>query len=239
IGGAAHLFGGEDRLLADAQCCLARQGLTARFAIAPTVGAAWALAHYGPDRAILAAPTGSRAERSDPARLCTGSVDAIAGVLAELPVAALRLGGGTLSVLRRLGLQPIGDLAGIGRDALRRRFRQHSPDLNPLIRLDQMLGRAPEPLVPVVAVQPAWVQCRLPEPVRHREWLEHIVADLARDMAHELEARGEGARRLELGLWRVDGEMVVRNIELAAATRDPMHMARLFKTRLDSVDAGF
>jgi protein ImuB len=234
VGGVAHLFGGERPLLADAQSCLVRQGFTARLAIAPTAGAAWALAHYGPADAILACPpvpSSSRAEHDEN--------EWIADALADLPVAALRLDGEVLLVLRRLGLKRIGDLAGIGRDALRRRFRRHSPELNPLVRLDQLLGRVPEPLLPVPAVQPAWVQRRLPEPVRHREWLECVIADLAMDMARELEARGEGARRLELGLWRVDGGMAVRSIELAAATRDPVHIARLFGARLDAVDAGF
>jgi len=39
----------------------------------------------------------------------------------------------------------IGDLAGIGRDALKRRFRKsRSPAANTLLRLDQLLGRLPE-----------------------------------------------------------------------------------------------
>lgn len=229
VAGVAHLFGDEVGLLADARHCLARQGLTARLAIAPTVGAAWALAHYGPEGTILPdAPLGG-----------TGGNGSIIDALADLPVAALRLDDEVLLVLRRLGLKRIGDLAEIGRDALRRRFRQHSPELNPLIRLDRLLGRAPEPLLPVVLKKPAWVQRRLLEPIRHREGLEQVLADLAGDMARELETRGEGARRLELGLWRVDGDMTMRSVELAAATRDPAHIARLFSARLDAIDAGF
>jgi len=229
VGGAAHLFGGESRLLADARHCLARQGLTARLALAPTAGAAWALAHYGPEEAIL----------PDASLRGPGEDGGMADALACLPVAALRLDDEVLLVLRRLGLKRIGDLAGIGRDALRRRFRQHSPELNPLIRLDRLLGRAAEPLLPIELVQPAWVQRRLLEPIRHREALEHVLADLAGDMACELERRGEGARRLELGLWRVDGDVAMRSVELAAATRDPAHIARLFSARLDAIDAGF
>jgi protein ImuB len=241
VGGTAHLFGGEGRLLADARRCLARQGLTVRLAIAPTAGAAWALAHYGPERAILASPStrsALRAGRSDPEPR-NAENEGIADALADLPVAALRLDGELLLVLRRLGLKRIGDLARVGRDALHRRFRQHSPERNPLVRLDQLLGRAPEPLLPLVAPQAAWVQRRLLEPVRHREWLGLIVADLAEDMARELETRGEGARRLELGLWRVDGDVAMRSVELAAATRDPAHIARLFQARLDAIEAGF
>jgi protein ImuB len=221
ISGTAHLFGDEGRLLDDAEACFVRQEVTACLAIAPTAGAAWALAHHGPDRAILA----------------EGDVETR---LMNLPVAALRLDDDVLLVLRRLGLKRIGDLADIGRDALKRRFRgQHSLNSDLLLRLDQLLGRVSEPLTPVVMVQPALVQRRLQEPIRHRELLDRVVADLASDMVRELEMRGEGARRLELGLWRVDGDVAVRSVELAAATRDPAHIARLFAARLDDVDAGF
>src|SRR5688572_26371878 len=48
VSAVAHLFGGEADLLADAHDRFAAQGLIARVAIAPTAGAAWALAHYGP-----------------------------------------------------------------------------------------------------------------------------------------------------------------------------------------------
>ncbi|MEO6041281.1 MAG: DUF6504 family protein, partial [Croceibacterium sp.] len=222
---AGHLFGGEARLLADAQARLEARGLTARLAIAPTAGSAWALAHYGPERAILAPH------------------DDLEARLAALPVAALRLDPAVLVVLRRLGLKRLGDLfgfgAGIGRDALHRRFRQRAPAANPLHRLDQLLGRVPEPLLPVVPVPPALAERRLLEPIRHRELLGRVVADLAADLARELELRGEGARRLELGLWRVDGDALVRSLELAAATRDAGHIARLLAARLDHIDAGF
>lgn len=218
----AHLFGGETRLLTDAQDILGHRGLTARLAIAPTAGAAWALAHFGPERAILAP------DDDMPARL------------ADLPVAALRLDNDVLTVLRRLGLRRLGQLSGIGRDALQRRFRnRRSPAANPLIRLDQILGRVPEPLLPVVPLHMPLVQRRLMEPIRHRELLDRVVRDLAVDMARQLEGLGQGARRLELGLWRVDGEVVERTLELAAATRDSAHLVRLLASRLDDVDAGF
>lgn len=223
----AHLFGGEERLLADVHARLASQGLTARAAIAPTAGAAWALAHYGRASAIL--PPGAD----------------VAAALAGLPVASLRLDADVLLVLRRLGLKRVGDMAGLesgagGRDAVQRRFRnRRSPAANPLIRLDQLAGRVPEPLLPVLAVAAPLVQRRLMEPIRHRPLLDQVLADLAADLVRELEARGVGARRLELGLWRVDGEVVQRRLELAAATRDAAHMCRLFGARLDDVEAGF
>ncbi|GMM94233.1 DUF6504 family protein [Qipengyuania sp. MTN3-11] len=226
-----HLFGGEAKLLEDVHTAFAARRLAVRAAIAPTAGAAWALAHFGSGRAILNPP--ALAENYMQARL------------ADLPVAALRLDEDVVGVLRRLGLKRIGDLTTIqkeggGRDAIQRRFRnRRSPAANPLIRLDQLLGRVPEPLLPVVPQQMPLVQRRLMEPIRHRPLLDQVLRDLALDMVRELEGRAEGARRLELGLWRVDGEVVQRRLEFAAATRDAEHICRLFAARLDDVDAGF
>lgn len=224
----AHLFGGEDRLLGDVAHCFAQRDLDVRCGIAPTAGAAWALAHYGPNAAILNAD-------SDMARCLSG-----------LPVAALRLDNDVLTILRRLGLKRLGDLASVeggkstGRDALQRRFRaRKSPASNPLVRMDQLLGRVPEPLIPLVPHTTALVQRRLAEPIRHRSLLDTVLNDLTQNMARELEGRGEGARRLELGMWRVDGEVIMRRLEMAAATRDPAHIIRLFAGRLDDIDAGF
>lgn len=235
VTGAAHLFGGEARLLADVAAGFAARGLTVRAALAPTAGASWALAHYGRSAMILAPD-------DDPLR-----------ILADLSVAALRLDADVLTALRRLGIKRLGELAGVSgageedagreaalRDALRRRFRnRHSPAANPLLRLDQLLGRVPEPLLPVTCRPMPLVQRRLMEPLRHRALLDRVMDDLAADMVRTLEARGEGARRLELALWRVDGEVLTRRIELAAATREASHITRLFAARIDDVEAGF
>lgn len=223
----AHLFGGEAALIADIHEAFARRALAVRPAVAPTAGAAWALAHYGPRDSIL-----------DPPR--SGE-----DLLADLPIAALRLDTDILTVLKRLGIKRIGQLAeveggGSGRDALQRRFRnRRSPDANPLIRLDQLLGRVPEPLLPIVPVAQPLVQRRLMEPIRHRELLDSVLADLAADLTRELEIKAQGARRLELGLWRVDGAVTVKRLELAAATREAGHIRRLFAGKLDDIDAGF
>jgi len=226
VTGVAHLFGGEAALLNDVAGQLDRRGLMARAAIAPTAGAAWALAHYGERQAIL-----------DPDAVAGPDADSMLGAL---PVAALRLDPATALVLRRLGLKRIADLDGVARPALARRFRsRHAPAANPLIRLDQLRGRVPEPLLPVLGRPMPMVQRRLMEPIRHRDLLDRVLADLAADMERVLEAEGLGARRLEAGLWRVDGEVLVRQLELAAASRDPAHVMALLGRRMDDVDAGF
>lgn len=257
VSGVAHLFGGEGMLLADAAERLALRGFAARLAIAPTAGAAWALAHYGPERAILsksspfggggrraAADGGGMVQQTGPHRPAFGGPPPPEGedlgALHALPVAALRLDPATLLVLRRLGLKRIGELSGVAREALARRFRSvRAPAANPLVRLDQLTGKVPEPLLPVLTQPPPLVQRRLLEPIRHRPLLDQVLSDLADDMVRVLEGQALGARRLELALWKVDGEVIQRRLELAAATRAAAHVIRLFAAKLDDVDAGF
>jgi len=222
VTGVAHLFGGERGLLADTNGAFARRRLIARFAVAPTAGAAWALAHYGAGDAIV------------------GGEENVARHLADLPVAALRLTPETVLVLRRLGLKRIGDVGDVDREPLARRFRNRSvPETNPLIRMDQLIGRIPEPLLPVLAVEVPIVQRRLLEPIRDRALLDRVLADLTDDMVRLLEGKHLGARRLELGMWKVDGSAVVRSLELSEPTREAAHIVRLFAERLHNIDAGF
>jgi protein ImuB len=143
-------------------------------------------------------------------------------------------------ILHRLGLKRVRDLSGVARDAVARRFRNtRNPAANPLIRLDQLLGKVPEPLLPVRAIEVPLVQRRLLEPIRHRALLDQVLGDLCADLVRVLEGQALGARRLELGLWKVDGEVLLRRLELAAASRDPDHIAGLFGRKLDDIDAGF
>lgn len=220
--GAAHLFGGEDQICRLVTAELLRRGFVARTGIAMTPGAAWAMSHYAPPPGIIAKDT-DQLDRLGP-----------------LPIAALRLDEDVLLLLRRLGLKRIADLAGIHREALARRFRnRRASQTNPLIRLDQLLGRTPEPVLPIVAQSMPLVQRRLVEPLLHRSLLDQVLVDLANDLVRLLEARRLGARRVQLRCWRVDGDRIERRIELASATRDPTHILRLFVPRLDDVDAGF
>ena len=79
ITGAAHLFGGEAAMLADMRQRLARAGLSVRLGLGDTRGAAWALARHGEGAAEPGQPLAA---------------------LGALPVAALRLEDGTVTISR-------------------------------------------------------------------------------------------------------------------------------------------
>src|SRR6516162_8178243 len=74
ITGSAHLWGGEEALAAELMARLDRRHVATRIAIADTLGAAWATAHFAEGKSpIILPPEGCRA------------------ALAPLPVVALRL----------------------------------------------------------------------------------------------------------------------------------------------------
>jgi len=87
--GAAHLFDGKHRLLADIAGRLARRGIAARAAIADTPGAAWAVARYA------AAPE------------TVVAVGEVRAAISPLPIAALRLPDDTSDGLALLGFERI------------------------------------------------------------------------------------------------------------------------------------
>ena len=220
--GSTHLFGGDGPMLTRIETFFLRQGYQCRIACAPNSGAAWALSHYAENRSAIAMP------------------DDLPEALATLPVAALRLNSETRLLLARLGLKTVGDLMEVPRESLVRRFRnRRSAEANPLVRLDQVLGRKHEPLVPLIEHPPFGAERRLAEPILHLEPLQHIVGDITHDLMRILEQAKHGVRRLSLRLWRVDGEDMYRTLELASPSRDPDHIIRLFAQRLDDVEAGF
>ena len=220
VAGAAHLFGGEERLLADLAQRLDRFGLPARLAIADTPGAAWALARYH-SRAATALPSGKEAT-----------------ALAPLPIEALRLSPETRTTLRRLGFKRVGALIDQPRAPFATRFEREL-----LRRLDQALGRAAEPLK-LITPPPVYHSLRyLMEPAITQEAVVAVARRLMQDLVHALVRDGAGARRLRLALYRLDGEVKIIDIGLSMPTRSAAHVARLINLKLDrvteTIDAGF
>jgi protein ImuB len=216
ITGCAHLWGGEEGLAADLATQLGRQGIALRIAIADTLGAAWALARFAPgDEATILPPLAMRA------------------ALAPLPMEALRLDPATAQGLRRVGLQRVGDLCVMPRDALARRFGDKVAG-----RLDQALGDLPEPLSPLGEPPIRRVRLSFAEPIADPADLARAAERLAADLVLRLAQQGSGARRLDLAFHRVDGRVEHIALGTARPSRDPHHLAALLNARLDTIDPG-
>ena len=211
ITGCAHLFGGEERLLADLAARLHAFGLVPRTAIADTAGAAWAVAHYGDEDGIIVASGGEKA------------------ALQALPLAALRLGEEGLLLMRRLGLRRIGEVMRQPRAPFAARFHAEL-----LRRLDQALGHAPEPLVPVVEPPVYRAQAAFAEPIMTQEHVLEAATRLLETLARDLERAAVGARLLRLLLFRraMAKMRLSLDLGLAAPSRDARHIAQLIGLRL-------
>ncbi len=218
ITGCAHLFGGEHALMKDLLARLFHQGFEARAGLASTPGAAWAAARFRSPAVI--APGDER------------------DLLAPLPLAALRLGPEAISGLESVGLRSATMVMDAPRAPIARRFGR-----DVILRIDQALGTVEEAISPRLPVPPLSVERRLAEPISLTEDVERIVLLLSQALKPYLEERGEGAERLELILFRVDGAVSRIGVGSALPLREPRRMASLFHERLASLgsdlDAGY
>ena len=215
ITGCAHLHGGEPRMLDTLVGRLTAAGLSARAGLADTPGAAHALARHGGGTVVVIEPGGQ------------------ADALELLPVCALRIPDATVDSLSRLGLDLIGQLLTTPRGPLARRFGDRL-----LLRLDQALGRVPEPIQPVLPPGTISVRRTFMEPIATAEAFAAVILVLVKEVCTALQARGAGARMLDLMFERVDGSTQVVRIGTARPVRDAMHLARLLDERIETVDPG-
>ncbi len=209
--GCAHLWGGEAGLLAAVDAAFAKLGLEHRAALADRRLSARIWARFGPGGVL-----------PDPR------------ALDPLPVVALGLEEDLVASLRRLGLRTIADLRRLPRSALARRF-----GLELASRLDLLEGPAEAPFTPLA--EPARFSARIArtEPIATRVGIELACAKLVRDLCGALERAGQGALRLALGLHRIDGPIARLEVGTSRPSRDPDHLLRLFRHRLDGLELGF
>src|SRR6202012_2317230 len=214
VAGSAHLFQGEAALVTDLCKRLKSDGIEARAALADTAGCAWALARYG-DAQIVSPGRASDA-------------------IASLPTASLRLSPATVSSLSDVGIERVAQLASKPRGSLRTRFGGEV-----LLRLDQALGNANEPLPSLLPPEVPRAELRFAEPVADPEDLKRIIGKLCDKLCLDLEARGIGARRLDLVFVRIDNIAQAARIGLSRPYREPKHLAKLLAERLVVIDPGF
>jgi len=218
ITGVSHLFSGEQAMLAQLISRLEALGYAVDGAVASTIGAAWALAHFAPGQ-VLAEGEEGRA-------------------LSYLPVSALRLDEPQIAGLVQLGLKRIGQLYERDRSSMQARFGASF-----LLRLDQALGWAEEKLVPRLPLVEHFAEHRFADPIGLMDDVLMCTHDLAVQLSLRLERQGIGAQAFHLFLYRVDHKVMTLSVNAARATRDAGHISRLFAYRAERLggeyDAGF
>ena len=234
ITGVAHLFGGETALLETVAGDFISRGWDLRAAVADTIGAAWAIAHFG--KSFVVPPSGgfSAGFRLKPVLRTPEYIvvpsDATLALLRPLPIEALRLPEPTVALLHQLGIRRIEQLEAIPREELSSRFGPHL-----LEQWDRAVGRLAEPL-PTYEPPPAMAASWSAEyPTDRRETIEAALEHLAGRVAALLLQRGCGAMQLECRLECVSGEPVRISVGLFHPTAWAKHLVELLRVRLDVV----
>ena len=209
--GTDHLFGGEPAMLAHIATRFASAGINVRAAIAPTPGAAHALARYGAPNFICVSP------------VCV-SQSGLADALAPLPVAALRLPAASLDILAQLGFAHIGPLSQTARAPLARRL-----GAGLLTRLDQAYGRIAEPINPLPDIAAPLVHKNFADPVLAPAAIAHALHALLAQLLALLTSQGLGATALTLTCTRSDATSQILRIGISSATTSTPHLSRLLR----------
>ena len=212
--GCERVFGGLANIVRAVVAALGRMRVDAGVGVAPTPGAAWAVASFGANGTVVAD-------------------DSLARELAPLPVAALRLDADLRQSLHHLGIETIGQLTSLPRGALPARF---GPTL--LLRLDQALGRAQEPLVPLPWHAAIEARMDFEGPVDSWETIWVVFERLIGRVIVDLVRRGCGARRVEVEFHRADKKIVRHAIALSRPSRDARNLFNLIRCATEHVDGG-
>ncbi len=242
VTGIAGLFGGESQLLDGVCRWLAGQRLFGCLGLAGTVGAAWALANYRTRTSpVPPAPTAATAVRKDgaddqtqppsglpPCRTACADAGHDSHILADLPLAALRLEPTTIHSLQRLGLRTIGQLSQLPRAGTASRLGEQL-----LLRWDQATGCQAEPIIARHA-SPDWhLEQSLEFPTQHRETMVELVRRLTRQLSERLSRRGQGALRIVCRLDLVEAPPLVMQLGLFRPNADAQHLEMLLVGQLE------
>jgi len=223
ISGVSHLFGGEAALIEDCRARLAALGITVAIGAASNPRAAWALARF------------SRV-KIEPEPM---SDKVFARLFHDMPLAALGLDEQTAADMARAGLRRIGDIALRPRAPITARFGSL-----PMARLDALKGLERASIKPRFPPPDFCAERRFASPIETTQAIEASLRKLADDLVALIERQAKGARRIELSLYRVDGQ--VRRICVGASRplNEARAIVRLFAEKLmspdeDAIDAGY
>jgi protein ImuB len=214
--GAAHLHGGEEAMVRAMVERLAASGYTAYAALADSWDAAHAFVRYAA-RPVIVVPPGESAE-----------------AVLNLPIAALRLPREMVEDLRVLGFVRIGELAEKPRAPLTLRF---GPELCRC--LDRAMGQASQPIEPIRSPDVIEVRRNFAEPIAAAETIARYTGKLVVHLCEALEAKGLGARRLDLLFHLVDNHIKAIRIGTALPVRDAKRLTRLLSDKIETIDPGF
>ncbi|WAC42531.1 Y-family DNA polymerase [Pedobacter sp. SL55] len=210
VAGCTHLWKNEATYLQAISKRLAEH-YQLKIAIADTIGAAWAMVHYGNQQII--APKQQLA------------------ALLPLPPQALRLDVAIVERLAKLGFHHIESFIRIAPNTLRRRF---GDEIN--LRIGQALGYQHETFVAIEEPHP--YQERLPclEPIQTANGIAIAVEKLLEKLCTQLQKKDLGLRSAVLKTYRLDGKLQQISIGTNQPSIHIKHLFKLFELKINQLE---
>jgi protein ImuB len=212
--GCAHLWGNEAAYLDAIANRFNQFGYHVRLCMADTIGAAWALVHFGEIKTIVQPHEQLKA-------------------LMNLSPSALRIDPEILERLHKLGLRKISHIVAMPRSALRRRFGTGF-----IRQLDFALGNENEPILPILPPVPFQERLSSLDPILTLTGIEIALQTLLDNLCLRLYQCGKGLRFASFTCFRVDGKVVKIDIGTNRASHQSKHLFKLFELKLNSIEPG-
>lgn len=211
ISGLELVFQNESSLVDKISKAFTAQGYAPKIAIADTIGAAWATAHFKPQ--IIPPRTNQKA-------------------LTLLPIESLRLPSIAVERFHQLGVFQIAQLLRLPRASLPSRFGAET-----VKRLDQALGIEDEIIVPHRMPPEFAIDTSLEYPTANRQSIKQILTQLTEKLTERLATQDHGAVRLECRLdceaEKNKDDTLSLSIGLFQPTASPAHLMELLLMQLE------
>ena len=223
ITGLSHLFGSERQLANQVRGYLERRGYRTQLAVAPTIGVAWGVSHFGD---FLDSHPNSNTNPHAPFLV----TDHNRQWIESLPVAALRIDDATTDLLFELGIQRLDQLMTIPREHLLARF---GPQLS--LRLAQFTGQVAETITSCKPTLPFVVEKLLDEPISKQSLIAFVIRELLKELTQRLQQQDVGATSLLCKFFCANRDIVSLPIYLFQPSHDANRMMELVELNLEQL----
>lgn len=188
---------------------------SAAIAVAPTMGAAWALSRYS----ALGAP-----------HIVINKQEVIPA-LSPLPISALRIPSTAIDLLRDVGVTRIGDLTYLPRHTIAQRFGKFAT-----YRLEQAFGDIEERLHTVEETKRYNASRIFEPPLTHRKSIVISIHSLFQTVINKLRTNKRSAKYFHLAIHDTADASIYREFSLASATDDIGHLTTIVEPIIDGMN---
>lgn len=185
----------------------------ARIAIAPTIGAAWALSRYG----------------TTPHPVFIPRIEDIPAALAHLPLPALRIDRANTQLLHDLGITELRALLHLPRHTLTQRFGKHL-----MYRLRQALGELEERLLAVTPEAEHRCAHTFEPPLTTQRAIVTAINQLFSKLLNSLQHQQLVAQHFQLTVQDTTTHTFSKEFHLASASADRAHLTSIITPLIES-----